>query len=132
MIRAFEVLGILDREHAELERRVRAATTSWWDFRRARIVLLRSQGLSRRQVPNRWPSPPPASAAGRDASMSTASSACTIGPARAGGHRSRNRSKGRNPMTAVSGEDPLKHAQHGATCWRLAVHGQLHLASHWS
>ena len=43
MIRAFEVLGILDEEHAELERRVRAATTSWWDFRRARIVLLRSQ-----------------------------------------------------------------------------------------
>jgi len=50
MARPVEVLGILDEERAELERRVRASTTSQRDLRRARIVLLRSQGLSQRRV----------------------------------------------------------------------------------
>ena len=50
MARPVEALGILDEERTELERRVRASTTSRRDCLRARIVLLRSQGLSQRQV----------------------------------------------------------------------------------
>ncbi|MDE0101346.1 MAG: helix-turn-helix domain-containing protein [Bryobacterales bacterium] len=50
MARPVEVLGILDEELAELERRVRASTTSRRARRRARIVLLSSQGLGQRQV----------------------------------------------------------------------------------
>ncbi len=50
MARPIAVLDILDAERAELERRVRATTTSQRDFRRARIVLLRCQGLSQREV----------------------------------------------------------------------------------
>ena len=44
------VLDISGKERAELERRVRATTTSQRDLRRARIVLLRRHGLSKREV----------------------------------------------------------------------------------
>ena len=50
MARPVEALGILEEERVELERRVRASTTSRRDCQRARIVLLRTQGLSQRQV----------------------------------------------------------------------------------
>ena len=50
MARPVEALGILDEERTELERRVRVSTTSRRNCLRARIVLLRSQGLSQRQV----------------------------------------------------------------------------------
>ncbi len=50
MARPVEALGILDEGRTELERRVRASTTSRRDCLRARIGLLRSQGLSQRQV----------------------------------------------------------------------------------
>ncbi len=50
MARPVEALGVLDEERTELERRVRASTTSRRGCLRARIVLLRSQGLSQRKV----------------------------------------------------------------------------------
>ncbi len=53
MARPIEVLDMLPEEHAELERRVRAATTSQRDCLRARIVLLRHEGLSQREVSQR-------------------------------------------------------------------------------
>lgn len=43
--RPVETLEILPAEKQELERRVRAATTSRRDVERARIVLLRAQGV---------------------------------------------------------------------------------------
>ena len=53
MARPIEVLDMLPEEHAELERRVRVSTTSQRDCLRARIVLLRHEGLSQREVSER-------------------------------------------------------------------------------
>ena len=53
MARPIEALELLPEEREELERRVRAATTSQRDCLRARIVLLRHQGLSQREVAQR-------------------------------------------------------------------------------
>lgn len=50
MARPVQVLEMLPEEREELERRVRASTTSQRDLQRARIVLLRHQGLSQSKV----------------------------------------------------------------------------------
>ena len=53
MARPVEVLELRPEERTELERRVRASTTSQRDSRRARIVLLRHEGLSQHVVAER-------------------------------------------------------------------------------
>ena len=53
MARPVEILDMLPQERAELERRVQAPTTSQRDCLRARIVLLRHEGLSQREVAQR-------------------------------------------------------------------------------
>ena len=53
MARPVQVLEMLPEERTELERRVRASTTSQRDLRRARIVLLRHEGLSQSKVAER-------------------------------------------------------------------------------
>ena len=53
MARPIEVLDMSPEERAALERRVRAATTSQRDCQRARIVLLRHEGVSQREVAGR-------------------------------------------------------------------------------
>ncbi len=53
MARPIEVLDMSPEERAELERRLRASTTSQRDCLRARIVLLRHEGLSQREVAGR-------------------------------------------------------------------------------
>ena len=50
MARPIEILEILPAERDELERRVRADTTSRRDCLRARIVLLRAEGIATRAV----------------------------------------------------------------------------------
>ena len=53
MARPIEALELAPHEREELERRVRASTTSRRDGVRARIVLLRHQGLSQHEVAER-------------------------------------------------------------------------------
>ncbi len=53
MARPVAVLDLHPEEQRELERRVRAATTSRRDCQRARIVLLRAQGVKQRDVAER-------------------------------------------------------------------------------
>ena len=53
MARPVEVLELIPEERTELERRVRASTTSQRDGRRARIVLRRHEDLSQRVVAER-------------------------------------------------------------------------------
>lgn len=50
MARPVSLLELTDEQHIELQRRVRASTTSQRDGLRARIVLLRAQGLSEKAV----------------------------------------------------------------------------------
>ena len=50
MARPVEILDMSPEEQSELERRVRASTTSQRDCQRARIVLLRHEGFSQREV----------------------------------------------------------------------------------
>ena len=53
MARPISILEITDDERAELERRVRARTTSKRDHLRAAIILKRSEGLSQKEVAER-------------------------------------------------------------------------------
>ncbi len=53
MARPVAVLDLHPEEQRELERRVRAATTSRRDCQRARIVLLRAEGVKQRDVAER-------------------------------------------------------------------------------
>lgn len=53
MARPISVLEITDDEREELERRVRASTTSKRDHLRAAIILKRSEGLSQKEVAER-------------------------------------------------------------------------------
>ena len=53
MARPIEALEMFPEEREELQRRVRASTTSQRDSLRARIVLLRHEGLSQREVAER-------------------------------------------------------------------------------
>lgn len=50
MARPISTLELTDEERAELQRRVRASTTPQRDVRRARIVLLRAEGLREEDV----------------------------------------------------------------------------------
>ena len=50
MARPVSILELADEEEAELQRRVRASTTSQRDSLRARIVLRRAEGVSERSV----------------------------------------------------------------------------------
>jgi len=53
MARPISILEITDEERKELTRRVRASTTAKRDHRRAEIILLRSEGLSQKEVAER-------------------------------------------------------------------------------
>ena len=131
MARPVQVLEMLPEEREELERRVRASTTSQRDLQRARIVLLRHEGLSQ-------------SKGGRAGGRQSAVCQPLVTALRCRGHRrparpARPRAQSVPPgragraghcasRAATGGTGALEHAQHGPRGGGVGLHGGPDLA----